>query len=270
LNARTLERMTLGAQLRGAAARGELRLHYQPEINLADGRISGAEALVRWEHPQHGLLPPGRFIALAEELGLIAAIGTWVAEQACRDTAGWVAAGHDLNISINASKPQFLAGDLCEVLRRALFDAGLPPERLVVELTESMLMDDVDRGMQLMRRLKTLGLSLSIDDFGTGYSSLSYLKNFPLDELKIDRSFIMDLPGSAADLAIVRSVVDLGHNLGMSVIAEGVETEAQRVSLQALGCDRYQGFLFSRPVPAQEFALLLGRASVSETQRKSR
>ncbi len=270
LNARALERLTLGAQLRGAAARGELRLHYQPKIDLVGGRITGAEALVRWEHPQHGLLPPGRFIALAEELGLIAAIGTWVAEQACRDTAGWVAAGHDLSISINVSKPQFLAGDLCEVLRRALFDAGLPPERLVVELTESMLMDDVDRGMQLMRRLKTLGLSLSIDDFGTGYSSLSYLKNFPLDELKIDRSFIMDLPGSAADLAIVRSVVDLGHNLGMSVIAEGVETEAQRVSLQALGCDRYQGFLFSRPVPAQEFALLLGRASVSETQRKPR
>jgi len=257
LNARTLERMTLGAQLRGAAARGELRLHYQPKINLADGRISGAEALVRWEHPQHGLLPPGRFIALAEELGLITAIGTWVAEQACQDAARWVAAGHDLTVAINASKPQFLAGDLCEVLRCALFDAGLPPERLVVELTESMLMDDVEHGMRLMHRLKALGLTLSIDDFGTGYSSLSYLKNFPLDELKIDRSFVMDLPGSAADLAIVRSVVDLGHNLGMSVIAEGVETDAQRACLLALGCDRYQGFLFSRPVPLPEFERLL-------------
>jgi len=252
LNARTLERMTLGAQLRGAAARGELRLHYQPKIDLADGRISGAEALVRWAHPQHGLLAPGRFIALAEELGLITAIGTWVAEQACRDAAGWVAAGHDLKIAINVSKQQFVAGDLCEVLRCALFDAGLPPERLIVELTESMLMDNVEHGMRLMLRLKALGLALSIDDFGTGYSSLSYLKKFPLDELKIDRSFVMDLPGSAADLAIVRSVVDLGHNLGMSVIAEGVETEAQRISLQALGCDRYQGFLFSRPVPAAE------------------
>ena len=257
LNARTLERMTLGGQLRRAVARGELRLHYQPKVDFADGRIVGAEALVRWQHPQHGLLPPARFIALAEELGVITAIGTWVAEQACRDAAIWAAAGHAIKVAINVSKPQFLAGDLVEVLRCALFDANLPPERLIVELTESMLMDDVAQGMALMQRLKTMGLTLSIDDFGTGYSSLSYLKNFPLDELKIDRSFVIDLPGSKADLAIVRSVVDLGHNLGMSVIAEGVETEAQRDSLRRLDCDHYQGFLFSRPVPMADFQRLL-------------
>ena len=257
LNARTLERMTLGSQLRGAAARGELRLHYQPKVDLADGRIVGAEALVRWQHPQHGLLPPRRFITRAEELGLIADIGRWVAEQACRDAATWAADGRALTVAINVAKPQFGAGDLCEVLRCALFDAGLPPERLVVELTESMLMDDVERGMALMQQLKAMGLTLSIDDFGTGYSSLSYLKSFPLDELKIDRSFVKDLPGSRADLAIVRSVVDLGHNLGMSVIAEGVETPMQRDSLRELGCDRFQGFLFSRPLPMAEFQRLL-------------
>ncbi len=259
LNARTLERMTLGGQLRGAVARNELLLHYQPKVDLANGRIVGAEALVRWQHPVQGLLPPGRFIALAEEMGLITAIGTWVAEQACRDAATWAAAGHPLKVAINVAKPQFQAGNLCAVLRCALFDAGLPPERLVVELTESMLMDDVAQGMALMGELKTMGLTLSIDDFGTGYSSLSYLKNFPLDELKIDRSFIIDLPGSQADLAIVRSVIDLGHNLGMSVIAEGVETLPQRDTLRDLGCDRFQGFLFSKPLPMVQFMQLLAR-----------
>jgi predicted signal transduction protein with EAL and GGDEF domain len=260
ISARSRERLTLGSQLRGATQRGELRLHYQPKVTLADNRIVGAEALVRWQHPEHGLLPPGRFIGLAEEFGLITAIGEWVAEQACRDAAAWAAAGHaHVRVAINVSKLQFQAGDLCQTLRRALFDAGLPPQRLVVELTESMLMDDTDNAIRLMQSLKGLGLTLSIDDFGTGYSSLSYLKRFPLDELKIDQSFVKDLPGSPADVAIVRSVVDLGHNLGMSVIAEGVETEAQRESLRALGCDRMQGFLFSRPVPMDDFLALLSR-----------
>jgi diguanylate cyclase len=258
ISARSLERITLGSQLRGAAQRGELRLHYQPKVDLADGRIVGAEALVRWQHAQHGLLPPQRFIALAEELGLITALGEWVAEQACRDAAAWAAAGHaHVKVAINVAKPQFLAGNLDQVLRGALFAAGLPAQRLVIELTESMLMDDVDGAIALMHSLKAMGLTLSIDDFGTGYSSLSYLKRFPLDELKIDRSFVKDLPGSPADLAIVRGVVDLGHNLGMSVIAEGVETTAQRDCLHGLGCDRYQGFLFSRPVPVERFLALL-------------
>ena len=261
ISARSLERITLGYQLRGAAQRGELRLHYQPKVDLADGHIVGAEALVRWQHPEHGLLPPHRFISLAEELGLITSLGEWVAEQACRDAATWAAAGHaEVKVAINVAKPQFLAGNLDQVLRGALFAAGLPAERLVIELTESMLMDDAGGAIALMQSLKAMGLTLSIDDFGTGYSSLSYLARFPLDELKIDRSFVMGLPGSPADLAIVRSVVDLGHNLGMSVIAEGIETTAQRACLKDLGCDHFQGYLFSRPVPMDRFLALLADA----------
>ncbi len=258
LNTRSHERFTLGSQLRGAAVRGELRLHYQPKLALGSNRIVGAEALVRWQHPEHGLLPPASFIALAEELGLIRSIGNWVIERACLDLAAWRHAGHgDLKVAINVAKPQFMAGDLCEVLRRALFDSGVAASQLVVELTESMLMDRVAEGFATMRELKVLGVTLSIDDFGTGYSSLRYLKQFPLDELKIDRSFVMDLPGRDADVAIVRTVVELGHSLGMTVIAEGVETEAQQECLLQLGCDNYQGFLFSKPVPQEDFVRLL-------------
>ena len=261
INMRSMERLTLGSQLRHAAERGELLLHYQPKVNLADGRISGAEALLRWQHPQHGLVPPARFIPLAEELGLITCIGQWVAEQACRDAASW-SAGADassprLSIAINVSKLQFRAGNLCAVLRQALFDAGLPPQRLVIELTESMLMDDVPAAIALMEELKRMGVSLSIDDFGTGYSSLSYLKRFKLDELKIDRSFVIDLPDKPVDVAIARTIVELGHSLGMRVVAEGVETPAQRDCMRSLGCDGYQGFLYSRPLPNDEFRRLI-------------
>ncbi len=258
LNTRSHQRFTLGSQLRHAASRGELRLHYQPKVDLAGNRIVGAEALVRWQHPERGLLAPGSFIPMAEELGLIRHIGRWVIEQVCKDLAAWARAGHGaIKVAVNVSKAQFMAGDLCSVLRLALFDTGVVAGQLVVELTESALMDDVAAGMAQMHELKALGVTLSIDDFGTGYSSLSYLKQFPLDELKIDRSFVCDLPGGHADVAIVRTVVELGHSLGMSVIAEGVETEAQRECLQRLGCDRYQGYLFSKPVPEEDFLRLL-------------
>ena len=258
LNAKSYERMTLGLQLRGAADRGELRLHYQPKVDLASNRIVGAEALVRWQHPEHGLVPPGQFIALAEELGLIGDIGQWVLEHACAEAAGWARAGlGELKIAVNVAKPQFRSGDFCAMVRQALFDSGLPARQLVVELTESMLMDDVQASVALMHELKSLGLTLSIDDFGTGYSSLSYLKSFPIDELKIDRSFVIDLPGRQADAAIVQAIVGLGHSLGMSVIAEGVETREQLDCLRELGCDQYQGFLYSRPVAPDKFALLL-------------
>jgi len=258
LNTRSHERFTLGSQLRQAAERGELRLHYQPKVDLAGNRIVGAEALVRWQHPERGLLQPGGFIPMAEELGLIRHIGRWVIERACKDLAAWARAGHGaLKVAVNVSKAQFMAGDLCSVLRLALFDTGVAAGQLVVEITESALMDDVAAGMAQMHELKALGVTLSIDDFGTGYSSLSYLKQFPLDELKIDRSFVRDLPGGHADVAIVRTVVELGRSLGMSVIAEGVETEAQRECLERLGCDRYQGYLFSKPVPEEDFLRLL-------------
>ena len=258
LNQRSYERLTLGSQLRGAAERGELVLHYQPKVDLRSGRIVGAEALVRWQHPEHGLLPPGRFVPLAEELGLIARIGDWVIQQSCRDAAAWTSAGlGELRVAINVAKPQFTNGELGGVLRRAIFDSGLSAERLIIEITESMLMDDLESGMALMNDIKALGATLSIDDFGTGYSSLSYLKRLPLDELKIDRSFVVDLPGQRADLAVVRTIIELGHSLGMSVTAEGVETEQQRDCLAQLGCDVYQGFLFSRPLPSEGLVALL-------------
>ena len=250
LNARSYQRLLLGNQLRGAAQRGELRLHYQPKVDFASGRVAGVEALVRWQHPEHGLLPPGRFIALAEELELMGTLGRWVIEQACRDAAQWARDGlGEIKVAVNVSRPQFSAGDLCAVVRQAMFDSGLPARQLVVELTESMLVDDVHQAIALMHELKALGVTLSIDDFGTGYSSLAYLKKFPLDELKIDRSFVVDLPGLPADMALARTIVDLGHSLGMSVTAEGVETDGQRDCLQSLGCDTYQGYLFSKPLP---------------------
>jgi predicted signal transduction protein with EAL and GGDEF domain len=259
LNAKSYERFTLGLQLRGAAGRGQLRLHYQPKVDIASGRVVGAEALVRWQHPEHGLLPPGQFIGLAEELGLIRGIGAWVIERACLDAAEWERAGHrGLKIAVNVAKPQLQSGELGRVLRQAMFDSGLPAAQLVVELTESMLMDDVDESLALMHEMKQLGVTLALDDFGTGYSSLGYLKRFPIDELKIDRSFVVDLP-ARADVAIVQAVIDLGHSLGMSVTAEGVETDAQRSCLQHMGCDLYQGFLYSEPVPAERFAALLNR-----------
>ncbi len=261
LNARSYEKLTLGLQLRGAAQRGELRLHYQPKVDLARNRIVGAEALVRWQHPDRGLVPPGEFIALAEEIGLIGVIGDWVLERACHDAAEWARQGlGEIKIAVNVAKPQFLTGDLCGTLRRVLFHSGLSARQLVIELTESMLMNDVSTSLALMHELKALGLALSIDDFGTGYSSLSYLKRFPVDELKIDRSFVMDLPGGKTDTAIVRTVIDLGHSLDMSVTAEGVETTEQLDCLKQLRCDLYQGFLFSRPMPVADFTALLARS----------
>lgn len=251
LNAKTLQRMTLGSQLRGAAQRGELRAHYQPKVDVKSGRIVGVEALVRWQHPTLGMLPPGQFINLAEELGLISSIGKWIMERACRDASGWFKAGlGELKVAINVAKPQFLAGDLRATLGRIIRESDLNPQQVEIELTESMLMDDVPLSQALMRELKTLGVTLSIDDFGTGYSSLNYLKRFPLDELKIDQSFVVDLPGESADVAIVRTIIDLGHRLGMTVIAEGVENEVQLDFLKLLGCDHYQGYLFSKAMPS--------------------
>jgi EAL domain-containing protein (putative c-di-GMP-specific phosphodiesterase class I) len=253
LNAQSYQRLTLGSQLRGAAQRDELRLHYQPKVDIASGRITGIEALVRWQHPDHGLLPPAKFIPLSEELGLTASIGEWVLEKACRDVAGWTRAGlGEIAVAVNVSQLQVTAGDLGRVVRQALFDSGMSARQLVIELTESMLMGDMPHCLSLMHDLKAIGVALSIDDFGTGYSSLAYLKKFPIDELKIDRAFIADLPGSATGTALVRTVIELGHSLGMSVTAEGVEKAEQLACLTHLGCDLYQGFLFGRPVPARE------------------
>jgi diguanylate cyclase len=265
LNSRVHERLLLGGQLRGAAQRGELVLHYQPKIAATSGRIVGAEALVRWNHPQRGLLLPAMFIQVAEEFDAMGLIGDWVMARAARDGAEWARAGlGELKIAVNVSKQQFASADLCLTVRNALTNGGLAPHQLTVELTESILMDNVTLGLALMHELKALGVTLSIDDFGTGYSSLSYLKKFPLDELKVDRSFVVDLPGQPADMAIVRSIIDLGHNLGMTVTAEGIETEAQRDALRELRCDQFQGFLFSPAISAADFSALLAGQRVAD------
>jgi diguanylate cyclase len=258
LNAQSYQRLTLGSQLRNATQRGELRLHYQPKVEVASGRLVGVEALVRWQHPEQGLLPPARFIPLSEELGLIAGIGEWVLLNACREAARWMErVGTPFTVAVNVSKLQVSSGDLGKLVRRALQDSGLAAGQLVIELTESMLVEDVPHCLSLMHELKAIGVTLSIDDFGTGYSSLSYLKRFPLDELKIDRSFIADLPGRPTDSALVRTVIELGHSLGMSVTAEGVETSEQLAVLRALGCDLCQGFFFGRPMSLERCMALL-------------
>ena len=258
LNARVQEQLALLNDLRHAADRDELRLHYQPKVDIASGAILGVEALVRWQHPERGLLGPGLFIPLAEQHGLIGRIGNWVMARACQDAAAWAAAGlPPVKVSINVSRPQFEGGLLPRTLQRVLQRTGLAPDRLVLELTESMLMRDAGTALEQMHAIKALGARLSIDDFGTGYSSFAYLKRFPLDELKIDRSFIIDLPGGERDLAIVRTIVSLGHDLGLHVVAEGVETSGQLDALRTTGCDEYQGFLFSRPVPEMQLTGLL-------------
>ena len=265
LTARSIERLTLTNQLRLALHRDELRLHYQPKVCMRTGRILGAEALIRWQHPEHGLLLPGRFVPLAEETGLIVEIGDWVTQEACRQMAQWQQQGlRDLKVSINVAKPQFDHGHFLQHLQTVLARTQLPPEWLVVEVTESMLVSDVAWALKQMNDLQGLGVRLSIDDFGTGYSSLSYLKRFPADELKIDRSFIIDLPGQTKDQAIVQTVVSLGHSLGMQVVAEGVEEEDQLRVLQRMGCDVLQGFLFSKAVTPQAFeALLVGSSALA-------
>jgi diguanylate cyclase (GGDEF)-like protein len=258
LTARSRERFTLSHELRRALEQQELRLYYQPKVSLQTGLIVGAEALVRWQHPQHGLLLPGRFIDIAEEADLIGPLGDWVACAAIQQIAQWREQGlHEIKVSINASRPQFEDGSLCPRLAQLMHDAGVPAEQVIVELTESLLIQDAERALQQMSDLRQLGVSLSIDDFGTGYSSLSYLRRFPANELKIDRGFIIDLHGNPKDQAIVQAVVTLGHNLGMSVVAEGIEDAQQMRLLQEMGCDIFQGFLFSKAVPAEAFETLL-------------
>jgi diguanylate cyclase (GGDEF)-like protein len=255
LDARSMERLTLTQQLRRGLERGEFRLHYQPKLDLHTGAVIGAEALIRWQHPERGLLYPGTFIGLAEESGLIVELGDWVVAEACAQSARWRQGGlGDMKIAVNVSKLQFDGGHVLAVLREQVARHGLQPGQLVVEITESLLVSDADAALDLLAQIQALGVHLSIDDFGTGYSSLSYLKRFPVDELKIDRSFIVDIPARPEDLAIVRTVVALGHSLGMTVVAEGVEQPTQLAALRDAGCDHYQGFLFSPAVPPDEFA----------------
>jgi len=244
-----ISRLDMEGALRRALERGEFLLHYQPKINLTNGHIVGVEALVRWQHPKIGLLHPIEFIRLAEETGLILALGEWVLAEACRQQVAWRALGlPPLKMAVNMSARQFRQDDLAERIAAVFAQTGADPAGVILELTESMVMHDVDSALGALRALKDLGLSLSLDDFGTGYSSLSYLRRFPIDELKIDRSFINDIHTNSDDAAIAGAIVAMARSLGLSVVAEGVEKLEQANALSRLGCDQVQGYYFSRPL----------------------
>ncbi len=250
--------LAIERDLQHAVARGQLVLHYQPQVDARTRHIVGTEALVRWQHPEWGLVPPVRFIPVAEQTGLIRPIGEWVLNQALADTAAWQAAGLPVvPVAVNLSVVQFRHEGLQDTVTRALQASGLAPSMLELELTESVAMEDSEFTVATINALKTLGVKLSIDDFGTGYSSLSYLKRFAVDKLKIDQSFVRGLNHDANDEAIVTAVISLASSLGLHTIAEGVETEEQAAFLKASGCNEFQGYLFSKPVPAETLAALL-------------
>jgi diguanylate cyclase (GGDEF)-like protein len=256
------QRFELETDLHQAIKREELRLHYQPLICLSTGRLQGFEALVRWQHPERGLVFPGDFISIAEENGLIVDLGYWVLKEACRQTHAWHQQFPSLTplfISVNISGRQFAKKDLVEKIATILSETQLTADSLKLELTESVIMDDVDASVEALLRLKSLQLQLGVDDFGTGYSSLSCLHRFPIDTLKVDRSFVMRMEETADNAEIVKAIINLGHNLRMNLVAEGIETEGQAQQLQALGCEYGQGYLFAKPVPPEQATALLAQ-----------
>jgi diguanylate cyclase (GGDEF)-like protein len=254
LNATSAERLALESDLRHAIERNELFLQYQPVVNSLAGSVAGAEALLRWRHPLLGLMPPDRFIPIADESGLIVEIGEWVLRQACAQGRAWHDAGHrNLCVSVNVSAVQFAQPRLLEVVASALADSGFRPECLELEITEAVLMRDAESTIAMLRALKSVGVKISMDDFGTGYSSLSYLRRFPIDILKIDKSFVRDIGSDAEDEAIVRAIMALSRSLRLTTIAEGVEKVEQLRFLEKEGCDRFQGFYFSRPLDIEVF-----------------
>ncbi|MET0981380.1 MAG: EAL domain-containing protein [Telluria sp.] len=258
-----LENFQLGAALREALERRELEVHYQPKVDLVSGKVSGVEALVRWSHPVKGAIPPATLISVAEDCGLIGQLGDWVLRTACTQMQAWRGMGyHDLHVAVNLSARQFSMPGLEASVVRALADSGLPPEHLDLELTEGLLMVDVEHAIECMAALRRRGVRLSLDDFGTGYSSLAYLQRFPIDVLKIDKSFLCQVPEAADASAIVQAIITMGHSLGMRVVAEGVEREAQCEFLSRNMCDEIQGYYVSRPVPAAQLGALLAREQV--------
>jgi predicted signal transduction protein with EAL and GGDEF domain len=260
MRASAVDRLDIENALRRALDRRELRVFYQPMINLSSGRITGVEALLRWEHPERGLLLPGDFITVAEETGLIVPIGSWVLDHACRQVQRWQASIPDLSplvLAVNLSGRQLGHPRLVEDVARVLRDTGIEPNNVELEITESVLMDDVEMSEETLGRLKTLGVKLVVDDFGTGYSSLSYLRRFPVDVLKVDQSFVDGLGHDTGDSAIVTAVVTLAHTLGLHAVAEGVETTDQLSELRRLDCDTAQGFYFARPANGYDVGELL-------------
>ncbi len=258
MNARSENRLTLENDLHEALKRGELTPFYQLQREADSGAVSGFEVLLRWTHPERGLVMPSEFIALAEESGLIVPIGEWVLEQACQQAKVWVDAGQsDLTVAVNLSARQFQQPGLAKQVADILEKTGLPAKHLELEITENLLLQNSDQNSAVLQELHDLGICLALDDFGTGYSSLSYLKKFPFDRLKIDQSFVRSLPDSHEDAALVDAIITLGHTLGLEIIAEGVENEAQLAFLRDRGCDLIQGYLFSKPLPAEKAALFL-------------
>lgn len=262
MHRQAVDRMELETDLRHAAERGQLELYYQPIIETDSGKITAFEALVRWNHPVRGRVMPADFISLAEETGLILNLGLWVLHEACRQAAQWRArypAARDLAVSVNLSPKQFNQPDLCAQVQSALKKNGLPSSGLMLEITESVVVENPKVASVLVRRLRDMGIKVNIDDFGTGYSSLANLHHFPVDTMKIDRSFIARLGTRSDSAAIVATIISLAHNLNMTVTAEGVETDAQLALLRSMDCEHSQGFLLSAPVPAAEAGQLLGK-----------
>jgi diguanylate cyclase (GGDEF)-like protein len=258
MNAFAQQRLELENGLRRALGNGELELHYQPKVDVTSGRISSTEALIRWRHPERGLVPPGDFIPLAEETGLILQIGEWVLREACRQARQWQVNGMaPVRVAINMSAQQFRQKNLVSIVKSALENANLEPTYLEIELTESAVMHNAAESAAILEQLSRIGVHISIDDFGTGYSSLNYLRRFPLDKLKIDRTFIKDVVANSEDAAIVQAIISLAHSLRLKVIAEGVETEQQLEFLRSLGCDQYQGFFCSPAMMPEAFAEMM-------------
>ena len=267
MGTKALARMTLIHALRHALEKNEFELHYQPQVDFKSGLVNSIEALIRWNHPELGSVPPSSFIELAEETGLIVPIGTWVLKTACMQASAWHRSGHRLSVAVNVSSQQFQQKNMPQLVQASLDLAGLEAQYLELELTESLLMNDSDATIEALKQLKAIGIGLSIDDFGTGFSSLSYLSRFPIDIIKIDQSFISNLPGQAvsvlstSSVSITRAIIALAKALGLKTIAEGVETEEQLDFLQQNGCDAMQGYYFSRPLPADQIDLLLERGA---------
>jgi diguanylate cyclase (GGDEF)-like protein len=258
LNEHSLERLTMESNLRRALERNEFRLHYQPKIDLRSGQITGVEALLRWQHPDLGMVAPAQFITMAEETGLIVPIGKWVLQTACRQNKAWQDQGLPrLSMAVNLSARQFSDENLLQDITSIVKESEMDPTLLELEITESMLMLNVEKAIRTLDALNEMGIRLAIDDFGTGYSSLSTLKRFPINSIKVDRSFIRDLPGGADDQSITEAIIAMGRTLSMTVIAEGVETKEQADYLRAQSCDEYQGFYFKKAMPADELAMLL-------------
>lgn len=268
MNVEAHQRLLLETKLRHALERNELRLYYQPQVHLASGQVIGAEVLVRWQHPEMGLLPPQQFIPLAEETGLIVMIGEWVLRAACEQHKIWRDNGYPhLRLAVNLSSRQFRENDLATKIINILDETEMDPNLLELEITESVLMIDADKAIETLNILKKTGIQLAIDDFGTGYSSLNYLKRFPIDKLKIDKSFIFDIPKNTDDMTITKAIVALSRSLHLKVIAEGVETKAQLAFLKSLRCDEVQGYLISHPIPVNEFVELLDAQSMMRLKR---